>query len=323
MTRLSIVLLLIAGLIQSCTKESAQEAEPGIVVDVRVASIRTGSIDETVSASGSTTNLRESQLRSPIAGVITKFKLFNGDAVAAGETVAVVQTKESQASIQGAERLVRSATNPAQREEAEKALGLARDAANNAIITAPFSGIVSSKAKNEMELVSEEEPIVSLVDPQSIVFIADVPSRSLPMIGKGQNVLVRFPTIAAKVFHGTVGRIEPLVNPGDQTAHVQINFSEPTPTLQRSLFGDATVVVGKRSNVLLAPAAALLHNDENNTTEIVVVGKDSVAHKVDVQVGIRQDSLVQIMSKSVSAGDLVVVQGHYGLPDSTRVRIVQ
>jgi len=323
MTRLSIVLLIIAGLIPGCTKESGQDVQPGIVVDVRVAPIRTGSIDETVSASGSTTNLRESQLRSPIAGVITKFKLFNGDSVAAGETVAVVQTKESQASIQGAERLLRIAANPAQREEAEKALGLARDAANNAIITAPFSGIVNNKVKNEMELVSEEEPIASLIDPQSIVFIADVPSRSLSMIRKNQQVLVRFPTITTKAFHGTVGRIEPLVNPGDQTAHVQINFSEPTPTLQRSLFGEATVVIGKRSNVLLAPAASLLRNDENNTTEILVVGKDSIAHKLDVQVGIRQDSLVQILSKSVSAGDLVVVQGHYGLPDSTRVRIVQ
>ncbi|MFI5253075.1 MAG: efflux RND transporter periplasmic adaptor subunit [Bacteroidota bacterium] len=320
----SILVLMLALVIMGCKKPAEQdEKSPSITVDVKVAAITSGSLDETVMASGSTTNQRESQLRSPINGVITKFQFFNGDTVRKGETVATIQTRESQASIQGAEKLLRSAATPSQRDEAEKALALTRESANTALVTAPFTGILNNKLKNEMELAAEDEPIASLIDPRSLVFIADVPSQSLASIKKDQHAVIRFPMHPGKVFQGTVNRIEPLLNPTEQTAHVQITFSEPNVNLQRSLFGDATFIIGRKSGILLAPVAALLRNDENNTTSVMVVGKDSISHKIDIRVGIRQDSVVQVIAKELSEGDRVIVQGHYGLPDSTRVRIIQ
>jgi multidrug efflux pump subunit AcrA (membrane-fusion protein) len=315
--------ILFSGLFFGCKKDDTQETTPPVTVDVKVAAIKSGSIDETVTASGSTTNLHETQLRSPINGVITKFQFFNGDTIRKGDVVAAILTKESHASIQGAEKLMRSAATPGQHDEAEKALAIARENAGSAVVTAPFTGILNNKLKNETELISEDEPIASLIDPKSIVFIADVPSGTLPLIKKNQSATVRFPMIPGKAFHGTVNRIEPLLNPADQTAHVQITFSEPGVNLQRSLFGDVTFVTGKKTNILLAPVSALLRDDENSTTSVMVAGKDSLSHKVEIEVGIRQDSLVEISSGKLTAGELVIVQGHYGLPDSTRVRIVQ
>jgi len=323
MKNAALTLLVAAGVFAGCTKQKNQESQPSVVVDVKVAQLRMGSLDETVIVSGATMNQRESQLRSPINGIITKFQLFNGDTVRKGETLAVIQTKESQAAIQGAEKLLRTAATSSQRDEAEKALALAREGANNAIITAPFPGILSNKAKNEMEAIAEGEALASVIDPASIVFVADVPSHFLERVRKNQRVNIRFPSMPNKTYAGIVNRIDPQVNPNDQTARVQINFSQPITNIERSLFGDATILIGRKSNILLAPAVSVLHNDENNTTSIMVVRMDSLAHKIEIQVGTRQDSLTQILSKNLKAGDLVIVLGQYGLPDSTRVRIVQ
>src|SRR2546427_1217897 len=48
----------------------------------------------------------EGQIRSPIAGLITHCTLYNGDRVKKGEIVAKIRTKESQASISGAEQQI-------------------------------------------------------------------------------------------------------------------------------------------------------------------------------------------------------------------------
>ena len=324
MKKLSLVIVSFIVLVVGCRKNSDQsDKTPPVVVDVKVSQLRVGALDETVTASGSTASLKETELRAPIAGVITRFQFFNGDAIKQGDTVAIIRTKESQASIQGAERMLRTAVTPAQKEEAKHALSLAQDAVSNAIIAAPYSGVLSGKIKNENELVAEGETFASLIDPASIVFIADVPSRSLSQIKKLQQARIHFPSMNDRVFLGVVNRIDPQLNQADQTAHIQINFSSSPFGLGRALFGDATIITGRRSNVLLAPLAALLHDDENNTTAVMVVGKDSVAHKINVEVGARQDSLVQVNANGISAGTTVIVQGHYGLPDSTRVRIVQ
>ena len=315
--------LTMGALFTGCAKQDEGESQPSVKVEVRVSRLRSGSIDDIVDASGTTANLRESQLRSPVNGVIAKLRYFNGDTVQQGEAIAVILTRESQASIQGAEKLLHDASTDIQRDEAAKALRIAQEGANSAVVKAPYTGILSNKQKNESEAIGEGESFASLIDPRSIVFIADVPSSSLGRVKPREEARIRFPSLPNKVFFGTVSRIDPQVNPNDQTAHVQIDFTLPAVNLDRSLFGDAAIIVGRKSGVLLAPTSSLLHNDEDNTTAVVVVENDSVAHRMNVAVGSRQDSLVQIISNGLKPGDRVIVQGHYGLPDSTRVRVVQ
>lgn len=312
----------LAGVFIGCSKEPASDFPAAVRVAVKTAVIHTGQIEETVAATGATILRREAQLRSPISGILAEFKFFNGDKLNVGEIVARVRTKESQASLAGAEELVRSAKTDKQREESRKALTLAQAAANTIYIRAPFDGILSSKSKSEMEVISEGDQIATLIDPSSIIFLADVPSSSLRRIRRGQHVQIRFGTKPGKVFHGIVHRIEPLVNPNDQTARVQVAFSPSDPDLEGSLFGEATIVTGKRPNVLVVPVSALLKDDENNTASIMIVGTDSIAYKVIVTAGIKQDSVVEVSSPIISAGNFVIVQGHYGLSDSTKVQVL-
>lgn len=92
--------------------------------------------------------------------------------------------------------------------------------------------------------------------------------------------------------------------------------------LATSLFGYAAIVVGKKSNALLLPAAALLYNDETNVSSVMVV-TDSLARSVPVKLGIVRASVAGLSSSAGPVGSRVITEGHYGLPDSTRVRVIQ
>jgi RND family efflux transporter MFP subunit len=320
---LSLAIACLFAFFAGCTKEPEQESTPEVRTDVRTALIRSGEIEETVSATGATAILRQAQLRSPITGIIVQFPFYNGDKITKGEPVASVRTRESEASLQGAEELLRSAKNDRQREEAGKALEIAKSTVTAISIRAPFDGILSNKTKNEMEVITEGEQCAVLIDPSSVIFLADVPSSSLGKIRQGERAQIRFKTKPGTVYQGAVHHTEPQLNPTDQTARVQIVFTDQHPDLKELLFGEASIIVGKREHVLLVPSSALLVDDETNTTSVMKVESDSLAVKCPVAVGARRDSLVEISSPLLSAGEAVITQGHYGLPDSTKVRVVR
>ena len=50
---------------------------------------------------------------------------------------------------------------------------------------------------------------------------------------------------------------------------------------------------------------------------------DTTALRVDIQKGVENDSLVQILSPKLSTEDRIVKTGAYGLPDTAKVEIVK
>jgi membrane fusion protein, multidrug efflux system len=321
MNRIKYILPLLIVLLWDCGKREEIDSKISATVTVKTTIIRSGKIDETITVSGSTKFKREAQIRSSITGVITDFKFYNGDKFGKGKFIAQVRTKESQSAINGAEELLRMAATTIQIEEAQKALDLALKTSTSINLTAPFDGILSSKLKNELEVVSEGEHIASIVDPSSLIFLADIPTGSTNKIKIGQQATLRFTSKQGSVYTGIIHRIEPQANSADQTIPVQIIFTNPDPNLEGSLFGEATITVGQHSNALLVPKVALLKDDENNSTSLMLIGPDSLAHKIEVQVGLKTDSIVEVSSHSLSIGSIVITEGHYSLPDSTKVRI--
>lgn len=315
-----LVFVLMSAIVSGCSKQTESEQDQPAVVEVKTAQARYGDIDETVSVTGETSVLREVQLRSPISGVIVRFTYFPGDSLRKGETVAIVMTREAQASLQGAEELEHAAVSDEQKREAQDAIDLARRTAATVAIRAPFSGILSVRSKNENEVVSEGEQIGSMVDPGSVCFVAHVPAESLSKVRVGQRTTIRLTKLPGREFSGTIRRLDPQVNPIDQTAAGQIAFSGVTRGFERGLVGIAEIAVGRRTHVLLVPTVSLLHDDESGTTSVVIVGGDSLSRKIAVDVGLRHDLLSEVSSPELKSGMEVITEGQYGLPDSTRVR---
>lgn len=311
--------ILLAMLMAGCNRQESSDSSPPVTVEVRTATVQRSQIEETVEATGTTVIQRDVQLRSSINGILVDFKYFNGDKIPKGTIIARIRSKEAEAALQGAEVLLHSAQTDPQRDEAQKALALAERSSNTIAVTAPFDGILSNKQKNEMEVISEGEQVATLVDPGSIVFAADVPSALLNRIRIGQRAHIRFTGL--QPLQGTVDRIEPLVNSNDQAGRVKILLAPSAEILKGSLFGEVSIVTGEKRDAFLVPKAALLVDDENNITSVMVAGADSLAHRVNVRVTWKSDSMAAITGHSITAATTIIIEGNYGLPDSTKIRV--
>jgi multidrug efflux pump subunit AcrA (membrane-fusion protein) len=70
---------------------------------------------------------------------------------------------------------------------------------------------------------------------------------------------------------------------------------------------------------LKIPTSAVLAGD-NGAKSVMVVGADGKAHRKAVTLGIQDGDDVQI-TQGVTAGDMVITTGSYGLDDGAKVKV--
>ncbi len=295
------------------------------VVAVKIAKIVEGDAILSVTAFGKTDAFRKEKVYAPIAGRITALKMLEGTQVKSGDVLAVIRTKESQAAIIGAEAMIRSATNAQQKEDAEKALALAKTTENSVNVSAKFSGFVSTRSVTEGELVVENAELMTIIDLSTLDFQADITLHDLPSIHTGQRASIRFQSMPEKSYAAEVEAINPQTEIQSQTVRVRMRFASQDNTVQSTLrtdmIGTAQIVTGVRHHALFVPKAALLRNDEENTYSVVTVTPDSLAKSIVVGVGALSDSTAEVMSPALQQGMPVITVGNYALADSTRVTI--
>ncbi len=88
--------------------------------------------------------------------------------------------------------------------------------------------------------------------------------------------------------------------------------------LRSGMFVNAHIVIDTHEDVVLIPKTAIVY--ENEMMNIFVV-RDSIAHKVALDVGFQDHEKVESLSK-IEEGDKVIVVGQAGLKDQTKVKIV-
>jgi multidrug efflux pump subunit AcrA (membrane-fusion protein) len=281
----------------------------------------------TVSATGSTDALRTQTIVSPVSGKVVGLPYLEGSPVRADNTVALIETRESQSAIAGAEALVRSATTARQKEESLRMKALAESSRTVLPAKALFDGIIGKRAVMEGDLIAEGSGILTIVDPSSICFNADVPLSELHSIHTGQECRIRLQSLPARELHAKVDAILPQSDPASQSVKVRMKFEGDADLQRRSLSlgmaGEVQIIVGRHVNVLVVPRAALLRDDENDAYSVVTITHDSLSRIIPINAIAVNESLAEVEGDQLTAGIEVVTEGNYALPDSTRITIVR
>jgi len=310
---------------QQSDDEGENNLSVNAVVTVKTAQVVEGDALITVNSYGRTDALKKEKLYAPLGGRIVSLKAFEGTAVSKGNVIAVIQTKESESAVLGAESMLQTAVTPAQKAEAERILRLAQATQKSVAVTAKFDGYVSTRNVSEGELVSENAELMTIVDLSTVDFIADVQLRDLPSVVVGQYASIKFQSFPGKIFPAVVDAINPQTDIQSQTVKVRLRFQQLTKSLREILKtdmnGTASIVTGKRSHALFIPNKALLRNDENDTYAVMTVTADSLSIRIPVNVGITTDSTAEIWGSGIRKGMKVITEGNYALSDSSRVII--
>ena len=316
---LSMVLLVACG--NGIREDEENETAVTPVVEVKIDSVRVGTIPETVGVTGATKVLRQENIGSPIDGKVTSLRVLEGDAVKRGQVIAVVETKESLAAMTGAQMLLGRAQTAEEKTRAESALQLAQKQTTALEIRAPFDGVVVSRALNEGEFVAAGGALATVIDLRSLYFIAKAPARELARLKLGQEATVNFQSWPEKNFRCRVDNLKPQIDPVAQMAEVRLRFLSVYPELRSDMFGNADIVIGQHHDVFLVPDQAVVRDDETGVHTIVEAVGDSLGVIREVEIGIETPTTVAIAGEAIRAGMHIIVEGHYGLPDSTHIHI--
>ena len=325
-------------LLAACGKH-AKDAEEGggesgapTVVSVKLDSLVSGTAEDALLATGHTDVLRKENVASPVAGKLVSIKPAEGATVRPGEVVAVVRTKESGSALEGAQSLLREARNDTEKREAQRALDLALSTQSTLSLRAKQGGVVANRLVQEGEQITESESLLTILDLSSLDFRAEVPIAGIGRVRVGQEATITLQGLPGTEFTARVAAILPRIQSSSQSLSVRLQFTDPVGTagpgkaggasrqlLKSDMAGEARIILSKRSSVLLAPKSAVLRNDESGEYTLAVVGADSVARILKVTPGAARNDRLEVSGEGLHPGLKVVVQGQYGLPDSTRV----
>jgi len=307
--------LLLAAACASSPPPSAPEPEVGAGTPVRVATVARRTLHETVTAPGRTDALQQVHLRVPFAGTLASLSVTDGDRVRAGQVLGMLRSRESEAALVGARRMAAAAATDVQQADAARALAIAKADDVTWPLKAPSSGVVLSHTASAGDRLGEGDEVLDIAPAKALFFRADLPQGALDRVRAGEAALVKLAS-RPKPLEGIVHGVLPQADGAALSAPVRIDLrGAPAAT---GLFGQATITVGQRADVLTAPRAAVLTDDVEGTTRVAEV-QGGKAHWVDVSLGLTEGDQVEI-TKGLAEGDPVIVAGQVGLPEGAPVK---
>ncbi len=278
----------------------------------------------------------QARLEAKVAGRIDQMLAVPGQPAKAGDLLAQLDVRESQArldqalaqsdqaqrdlkrfaalveqqavtqqefdAVQSRERVARAAVT-----EAETLLGYAR-------ITAPFDGVVTRKLADVGDLAAPGKPLLELEDPAALRLEADVPEALIGKIQINAKMPVRVPAIDAGLM-GTVSEIAPAADPNSRTFRVKLDLPS-TQGLRTGQFGRVAVPVAE-TMALRIPASAVVQRGQ---LHLVFVVAGHRAHLRLVKTGKRIDGEVE-MASGLSPGESVVTENAALLADGQLVEV--
>jgi RND family efflux transporter MFP subunit len=189
---------------------------------------------------------------------------------------------------------------------------------NYANLRSPIDGVVTDRPLFPGETAAAGTPVITVMDTSSLLAKLHIAQQAAQKLKVGGSAEISIPGIDDPQ-PATISLLSPALDPGSTTVEIWLKlpnrggrFKVGTPV--RASIRGATV-----PNAVQLPVGAVLPADDGSTN-VLVVGSDGTAHKRPVKIGMRTADAVQILS-GVTASDLVVTDGGYGLDNGTKVKV--
>jgi RND family efflux transporter MFP subunit len=197
-------------------------------------------------------------------------------------------------------------------EKAQVALDMANTNLAQAVIVAPFDGVVARVDIKEGDSLSAFDyatrTIMEVVDPAKMELDAEVDEIDMPSVKLGQRAIISVDALPDAQIDGEVTSISPLATEeaGLVLYKIKVSFEVPAGyELKAGMSATADIVVAERTDVLLVPSRAVgLDSQGNSTVQVMVKGK---IEERAVVTGISDGLQTEIVS-GLNEGDTVLVE---------------
>ena len=285
-------------MIASCVKKETNQEEQTQVVSIKTSAVKFGEIDSKLTFNGKTVYLKKNMVASPISGYVLKISIKFGDYVKKNDLLFEIQTKE----------------NKALENSNSGNMGLIK-------VFAPSQGVINTLNITENgAYVVEGTSLCTVAENHDVLVQLNLPFEYNSLVKTGTKCTIVLGEDTK--FEGTVYQILPTVDEANQTQQVLIK-PHTNKKLPENLNLTVEILKARHSRTYLVPREAVMTNETQTEFWVMKVVNNKLAIKVPIKKGIENDITVEALSSTLSNTDRIIIEGAYGLNDSTVVRIVK
>ena len=285
------------------SKEAATEKEAEIKTrtPVSVTKVEFAPISESIELNATTSFIRKNEVRSTSIGYIQKILVQLGERVHKGQTLFIIRTKESTA----------LGNNLFPKDTSLQFSGIIK-------IKAGGEGFITSLNHQIGDYIQEGDSLATIVDQNSLVFMINVPFEWSKYVHIGLVCDIKIP--GGRIIQGKIFQKVSIMDLGSQTQSYMVKIPS-SENLPENLIAKVRIYKEAQRSSLSVPKSAILANEEETSFWVMKIEKDSLALKIPIQKGLENSDRVEILGNSLKVGDRVILEGNYGLPDSSIVLI--
>jgi len=203
-------------------------------------------------------------------------------------------------------------------DSAEALLDLARERLADAVVRAPFNGVLTERLVSTGQFMTRGQVVASLVAVNPLEAQFNVPERYIGQIKEGQAIEISIEAFPDESFSGDVVFISPRVDRETRTVLVKAVIQNTDNRLKPGMFGRLELIFASREATLVIPEGAIQYRGDQ--ASVVVMGAQGTAEFRNVTVGSRLADKAEILS-GLEPGERVVVEGFQKMGPGTSIQI--
>ena len=309
-------------------------------VPVSVAAAVTGPVSSYISTTTNLVSENDVKVLAEAEGRVTELNVEEGDQVARGQVLAVLDRSEAEIAVRKAEvkeanaRLVMDRADKALKEEllskeaydkltlekeiAQQELAEARWRLDRTVIRAPFTGRLTQRAIRVGQHVRMADHLFSVADFDPLIALVYLPEKDIIGLEQGRDVRITLKAHEATRFTGRIRQISPVVDTATGTVKLTIEAVRPPAEVRPGAFVTIDIVRETRARAVLVPREAVVRELQEAH---IFVAKGEVAEKRSISIGLEEGEQIEAVS-GVQPGEQVVVAGQGGLKDGSPIKII-
>ncbi len=336
--------------------EQAQKSRQGTVVSVVAEHPKRQTVVPKIRFSGTLQPIWQADVAAKVDGRIERVLVQEGQAVAAGDDLVVLEQRDMSAAYLAAEGVyVDAQTNlektsldleryekllqdgavsresvdnlrfaranaEAKLDAAKGALDAAQSKLGGTTVSTPRAGIIQKRYYQEGYYAKVGTALFNIADISTLLAKIDVPEGYVASVAPGGVVDFTIPSMAGddKSARGTITRVAPVADSASRTFEAEVSIDNQDGRLKGGVYADAVITTKAKENMLTVSFSAIVMRDDQRT--VYVVEDDTAVRRV-VTTGYIGDDLVEILG-GVTENDIVIAGGQNKLREGSKVKVV-
>tara|TARA_Y100000590_G_scaffold387809_1_gene461676 strand:+ start:19 stop:936 length:918 start_codon:yes stop_codon:yes gene_type:complete len=172
-------------------------------------------------------------------------------------------------------------------------------------IVASFDGVIGKRDFSDDLEVSKTSILLNYEDASTIFTDVNIPEIYAPFIKIGSPVEIKFSGYENKIYQGVVESVASRINTENRSLAARIKMDNSNLDILPGALLELSIKYNIRNSLGIPDTSIMI---EGEKAYVYKISPENIANKTQVEIGIRQDGKIEILS-GLDEGDTIVAEG--------------